>query len=371
MLWMFLRDTISDMQCAKCRFENIKENRFCSNCGGELYPVPFYKKHPLKFGFRIACFLILGLLVYSFATTFNEVNSGLESQSVYKESVISGSGDNRIAVISIDGVIVETSTSSGFGSLSDEMTSARDIKSLLESLKNQENLKAIVLRINSPGGSAAASEEILSEIRTFKSQKKIPVVAYFTDVAASGGYYVAMGADSIYANPATITGSIGVIMSYLNVKELADTYGVKHVVYKSGEYKNLADSFSEANETESAIIQSLVDETYKTFVDAVATGRNLDSQYVMSIADGRIYSANQAKDLKLIDHVGHFEDAISAAKERAGVSDAQVVEYGSSDFLSSLLQINLSRFLKLEDPLSRVKMLGSDTKPQLLYMTNL
>ncbi|MCS7092294.1 MAG: signal peptide peptidase SppA [Patescibacteria group bacterium] len=357
------------MKCRKCSFENIKENKFCSNCGTELYPVPFYKKHPIKLALSLTSIFFFVLFFYSFISAINQIGNDL-SLTQKSQGYISGKGENKIAVINIDGIIVETFESDGISSLSDNYTSAREIKRILEEIRNDNSVKALILRVNSPGGSAAASDEILSEIKRYKSETKLPVVAYLADVAASGGYYVAMGSDKIITNPATITGSIGVILSYLSFKELADKYGVKHIVYKSGEFKNLADSFSVPTEQEAKILQSVIDDTYNTFVKAVSEGRELDESYVRKIADGRIYSANQAMEAKLVDEIGNFENSIALAKKLANITEASVFEYGQKSFLDELLQISLPK-LALKFLPNQLTTLPAFQKPQLLYLANL
>lgn len=361
------------MQCRKCRFENLKENKFCVNCGAELYPVPFYKKNPLKIAFSIVSLFFFGIFVYSFISAINEISSEL-SLTQKAQGYISGKGENKIAVINVDGIIVETIQSSGISSLSDNYASAREIKKILEEIKDDKSVKALILRVNSPGGSAAASEEILNEVKRYKSQTNLPIVAYFSDVAASGGYYVSMSSDKIVANPATITGSIGVILSYLSFKELADKYGIKQIVYKSGDLKNLADSFSTPTAQEAEVLQSIVNDTYDNFVKAVAEGRKLDEAYVRKIADGRIYSANQALEVKLVDELGNFEDSINLAKKMANITEASVFEYGQKSFLEEFLSISISN-LNLFN-LKRFFLNNSDSlpilqKPQLLYLANL
>lgn len=231
------------MKCPKCNWENQENARYCANCAKELIsPPPFYKRHKIITAIG-SLFLIMCLwIVWGLVSIVSDVSKELENESSYTE-VVTGSGSDTIALINIDGVIVENDPTDSFSSFSDSYASSRHIKKTLQEIGQDESVKAILLRINSPGGSAAASEEILSELKQFKDEKDIPVVAYFTDIAASGGYYVAMGSDYIVANPSTITGSIGVIISYLNVEGLAEKYGVRNIVYKSGEHKDLLNSF--------------------------------------------------------------------------------------------------------------------------------
>lgn len=329
------------MQCPKCNCTNQENSHYCCNCAHQLIkPPPFYKRHPIwtVFGslFLVGC-LLASIGIVSF---LSNLSNEIESETA-KESVISGSGSDTIALINIDGVIVENDPTDTFSSFSEDYTSARHIKKTLQKVAEDDSVKAILLRVNSPGGSAAASEEILSDINSFKEEHKIPVVAYFTDVAASGGYYVSMSADKIVANPTTITGSIGVIISYLNFEELASKYGVSNVVYKSGEHKDILNSFRKATDDENGIMQNLVNDAYDVFVDRVASGRDMEKDKVKELADGRVYSAKGAKENGLIDETGNFEDAVSEARKLAELESAAVIEFGKQGFLESILGATL------------------------------
>ncbi len=325
------------MQCPKCNWQNQENAHYCANCATELIKrPPFYKRHKvltvLGSLLLAACvFAVIGIVRFV-SDVSNEID-----QETQKESVISGSGPDSIALINIDGVIVENDPTDTFSSFSEEYTSARNIKKTLQDVAEDDSVKAILLRVNSPGGSAAASEEILSDINSFKAEHTMPVVAYFTDVAASGGYYVSMSADRIVANPTTITGSIGVIISYLNFEDLAKKYGVSNVVYKSGEHKDILNSFRKATDSENGIMQTLVDDAYDVFVNRVATGRKMELDKVKQLADGRVYSAKGAKENGLIDQTGNFEDAVSEARKLAKIETASVVEFGKEGFLEILL----------------------------------
>jgi protease-4 len=161
----------------------------------------------------------------------------------------------------------------------------------------------------------------------FRQKTGKPVVACLMDVAASGGYYLAMGCDSVYAHPTTVTGSIGVIMNLYNAQGLAEKLGVESEPIKSGANKDIGNPLRKMTPEERAIMQGMVDKFYDRFVQVVATGRNLPEEKVRSIADGRVYGAAEAKELGLIDNVGYLEDAIQEAKGRAGILHAKVVAY--------------------------------------------
>lgn len=259
------------------------------------------------------------------------------AKSESEETVISGFGEDKIALINIDGVIVEKESVGGLGAVAEEVTSARKIKKTLQQVARDPKVRILVIRVNSPGGSAVASEEIYKELSDFKKRTGMKIVVYFSDIAASGGYYVSMAGDKIVANPSSITGSIGVIISYLNFQDLAAKYGVEMIVYKSGPHKDIVSEFRKPTDEEKAIIQSVVSDSYDTFVKVVSQGRGLDENQVRQLADGRIYSAKQAVGLKLIDSMGTFEDAITQAKNMAGISQASVVEFGKLGFFESLL----------------------------------
>ena len=211
-------------------------------------------------------------------------------------------GGPRVAVVEIEGIIVD----------GDQV-----VRDLREHVDNPA-VKAVVVRVNSPGGVVAPTQEIVSAIQRVRKAGK-PVVASFGAVAASGGYYVGTAADRIYASPGTLTGSIGVVMQMANVEGLLKKVGVEYVVVKAGAYKDVGNFARPMTPDERRILQALLDDVHGQFIAAVAQGRGLDMDTVRRIADGRIYSGQQALALKLIDTLGGFEDAIEAAGQMAGV----------------------------------------------------
>ena len=207
----------------------------------------------------------------------------------------------KVAVVDIRGII----------SGSDET-----IK-LIHAYRDDPNIKAIVIRINSPGGSVAPVQEIYSELQKIEK----PIVASMGGSAASGGYYVACAADTIFANPGTLTGSIGVIMQFTQLKGLYDKVGLGHQVIKSGDFKDTGSPFRDLTKQERAVLQSTVDDVYNQFVDTIfeARGDLLTRAEIVELADGRIYSGRQALDSKLLDQLGNLPDAIKTAAELAGI----------------------------------------------------
>lgn len=196
-----------------------------------------------------------------------------------------------------------------------------DSKETVEQLKKyrkDQRIRAIILRIDSPGGGTAASQEIYREVERTNSQKK--VVASMGNVAASGGYYIALGADRIVANPATLTGSIGVILEVSNFKELLHKIGVSREAIKTGPYKDIGSPLREMKPEERQLLQEVIGNVYQQFVDVVVKGRKISRERVEKIADGRIFTGAQAKALGLVDDLGSFEDAVDLTKKMVGLS---------------------------------------------------
>ena len=203
-----------------------------------------------------------------------------------------------------------------------------------------ENVKGILLRINSPGGTVGMSQEITDACKKFKAKKK-PLVVSMGDVAASGGYYIASAADQIFANPGTNTGSIGVIMHLLNWQETEKKIGLQPLVIKSGQYKDIGSADRPMTPEEKAILQGIIMDSYDQFVSAIAEGRKMDKEKVKTLADGRIYSGRQAKAVNLVDQLGTYEDALAylqkSLKKSADDKDLPVDDSSSLNFFSSLM----------------------------------
>ena len=218
-------------------------------------------------------------------------------------------GGAKVAVVEVEGVI---GVDGGRGLDTD------GIIRVLGEYRDDPAVRAVVLRINSPGGVVAPTQEIFNAVRRLREAKK-PVVASLGSVAASGGYYVAVAADRIYASPGTLTGSIGVVMQLANLEGLLKKVGVEYVVVKAGAYKDVGNIARPMTPEERRILQALLDDVYDQFVTAVAEGRGLDPQVVRGFAEGRIYSGRQAQGLKMVDDLGGLEEAIAAAAKMAGL----------------------------------------------------
>lgn len=215
----------------------------------------------------------------------------------------------KVGVVEITGVI----------------SASKDIIREINYFVEDGGVKAIVLRVDSPGGGVGASQEIYREVVKARAVK--PVVASFGGVAASGGYYVACGADKIVANPGTITGSIGVVMQFANLEELLKKIGYKGYVIKSGEHKDVGSPFREMTSEEKELLQEVIDNVHQQFIKAVAEGRKLPIEKVAAIADGRIFAGEQAMAAGLVDEMGNLEDTIQIAARLGGIKGKPAVIY--------------------------------------------
>ena len=204
----------------------------------------------------------------------------------------------------------------------------------LREFRKNDDIKAIVLRIDSPGGGVGPSQEIYEEVKRTKRSKQ--VVVSMGAIAASGGYYVAAAADHIMANPGTITGSISVIMEFANLEALFEKIGVAAYVLKSGEYKDVGSPFREMTAQEKELLQAFIENVHGQFVTAVAEGRKMAEEQVEAIADGRILSGEQAHKLGLLDSLGNLEDAIKLAGELGGIKGEPSVVYAKKKRFSLL-----------------------------------
>jgi len=242
----------------------------------------------------------------------------------------------EIGIIYIDGVLT---AGPSLSSLTGTTQGSDEIISYLRDAREDPAVRAVVLRINSPGGSAAAAQEISTEIKKLRDAGK-PVVASMADVGASGAYWIAANADAIVANPATLTGSIGVIVEVQNLAGLYDKLGIKYEVVKSGPLKDMGADFRSMTGEERQVFTTMVNDLFQQFVTVVADGRHLDRDKVLSLADGRAYTGDQARALGLVDELGNYYDAIDKAAELAQITSYTTKEYGVPtlwDELRSLL----------------------------------
>ncbi len=272
-----------------------------------------------------------------------------------EEVLVKGAASKKIVVVRLQGII--------------DSVQSQKFKKQLKAIKADKNVKAVIIRTVTPGGTVAASDRIHNEIMKFRKETNKPVVAFMQTIATSGGYYTSVACDKIIAEPTVITGSIGVIMNNIVIKELLEEkLGIHPVVIKSGPKKDWPSMFSETTEEQKEYLMAkLINPAYNRFVTLVANGRKeLTIDEVRQLADGSIYGADEALDEKLIDEVGYFEDAVKLTEKLAGIKGARVVEYNRLFSLSTLFGAEAKTKLWEIDH----NTLHELTVPQLMYLWN-
>ncbi len=267
-------------------------------------------------------------LVFAFALTgCIQVSFPLGGPSPLRESVVDGKRGPKIVMIEIDGAIRDADEPGTLGIGTREGTVSR-VRQELELARQDDEVKALLLRITTPGGTVTASDIVFREITRFKQERNVPVVAQLMGLATSGGYYVAMSADTIYANPTTLTGSIGVIFVSVNFAGLMEKLGVEDQTIVSAPRKDTGSVLRRMRPEERAQLKGVIEQLSSRFQDVVAQGRpNLSRERIHELADGRVYTAEEAKEAGLVDAIGYLEDGIAETKRRAGLSEARVVTY--------------------------------------------
>jgi len=248
---------------------------------------------------------------------------------------------NKVALVNIEGPIIDS----------------QDVVDEIKEYVKDNSIKAIILRIDSPGGAVGPSQEIYDEVKKASAEKHI--VVSMGSIAASGGYYIASPADMIFANPGTLTGSIGVIMEIPNLEGLMTKIGVSTEVIKSGKHKDMASAFRKMEKEDRDILQGVLDNVHEQFIRAVAEGRKLSVDGIRPIADGRIFTGEQAKGLRLVDELGTLEDAIGKAAELAGIS-------GEPEVVSKKDRLSIMEMLRSKFPKEIADMFPS-VKIKFLY----
>lgn len=276
----------------------------------------------------------------------------------WDEEVLEAGGRDKIAVVAVAGEI--TSDLSPFAG----GAAAGKVLSQLDQALEDPDVRGVVIDLETPGGTVVGSDLIYRKLAEVRDRGK-PAVALMNEVAASGGYYIAAGATEVVANPATLTGSIGVILFIPNVARAADKVGIEPVVIKSGPLKDIGSPFRDMTLEERTILAAIIDEAYGQFVAVVAEGRELPEARVREIADGRIYTGRQAQSLGLVDHLGGRELAFSRARELSKAEDATVVRYTRSP---GLLETVLGIPPGFSAPDLLEEGLGVDLRPGLKYL---
>ena len=309
------------------------------------------------------------LLVSSLFTTITQDFAvdefvGMDEPGVAEEVVEPGTDPGKIAVIHIDGVMQDTGEDDLLGTVG---YNHQEILNQLDQAAQDGEVEGVVLRVNSPGGGVVESDEVHDRVEGIQEDYGKPVYVSMGAQAASGGYYVAAPAEEIYANGQTITGSLGVIMQSYDVTELADDIGVEAESFTSGEHIDFLSPLSETDDGEREIVDELVDDAYEQFVDVIEEGRDLSRDDVYDLADGRIYTGNQAEDNELIDETGHLEDATAGLMEELDMGDLSVVEYGGGTGIPSLFGMASEVFPGAEQR-QMEEILDNTHGPELMYL---
>ena len=295
-------------------------------------------------------FMLLGMVGMGAVLAGSSASS---DNGLVEKVLIDGTRTNKIAVIDIEGVI------------NGEMS--QWVQKQLKTAEDDSHVKALIVRITSPGGGVSASDQIHYYISRFKEHTNKPVLAFMQSIAASGGYYSAVACDEIMAEPTVITGSIGVIMNHLVIKDLlTEKLGINPVTLKSGKRKDWPSMFNETTDEEKQyLMERVITPAYDRFVELVYEGRKdvLSAEQVRELADGSIYTAQQAVDNKLVDGVGYFDDAVKKAEQMANISDAKVVTYEELFSFWSIMGAQSKAKIDLE-----AQILEKLAAPRILYL---
>ncbi|NWH05002.1 signal peptide peptidase SppA [Desulfobacter latus] len=299
----------------------------------------FARRHPFLFFLCIICACVTfgivavsGIAVLGAFAVNSKISGGIASPR------------GNIGVVEVTGPIL----------------SSKKIIKDLKGFMDDDAIKAIVLRVDSPGGGIGPSQEIYRELMKTRDTKT--VIASMGSVAASGGYYIACATQGIVANPGTITGSIGVIMEYVNIEQIARKIGIAPVVIKSGEYKDMGSPMRPLKDSEKQLFQNLVDELHAQFVSDAADARNMETDVMTKLADGRVYTGQTAMNLKLVDRIGNMDDAVQWAGQMAGIEEDLILVYPKAD--------KITLFRRLAETLFRDVNLSSRLSKQFRYVFN-
>ena len=304
--------------------------------------------------------VIVSLVIWMFGCSPQVHLDFLGKDTLQEVVLIKSQAKEKILLVDVSGVISTSLNQSLFAREGDILSK---VFYRLEKASEDITVKAVILRLDTPGGEVTASDIIYNEILKFKEKTRIPVVGLMMGVAASGGYYIASACDFIVAHPSTITGSIGVISIFPNLEELFSKIGIRVTVIKSGEMKDSGSAFRDLTEEEKKVFQDVVDELYAKFLDVVYQKRKdaISLEELKKIADGRIYTANQALELQLIDEIGYFDTALKKALSLASLRDANVIAFTyyptkkTNIYATTLKEPSLLEHKSIEDMLRSLK----------------
>ncbi|MDP4459982.1 signal peptide peptidase SppA [Staphylococcus hyicus] len=317
----------------------------------------------------LAAVIVMSGIVMSIVTTLasNFFNGGMTNFDQVPTTVVkNGSPSHQIAEVVVKGEI--TGNASG-GLLGGEGYNHKLILKQLDTIKNDDSIKGVLLTVNTPGGGTYESDELYQKLKEVKTKGK-KIYVQMETIAASGGYYISMPADKIYAGPQTLTGSIGVISQSMDYSELLKNLGIKTNTIKSGSHKDIMSPQREMTNEERDILQSINKDSFDQFVNVIKEGRHMSEDKVRKLADGRIYSAQQAKAHHLIDDIGYKNEALKAMKKELKLKNPQIITFDTSQQgLGSLFGIKTT-FESLQTNVKQIKNIlnnQSDTRPMYLY----
>lgn len=285
-----------------------------------------------------------------------------------EEETVEGKGSSKILLLDLSGTLAEDLPSFSLGAPAPRVPLLARVREELAKAEKDDHVRALIVRINSPGGTITASDILYHEILAFKQRRKIPVIAAIMDVGASGGYYAALAADTIVANPTTITGSIGVVMVTVNAQGLMEKIGVAPLAIKSGPMKDAGSPFRALTGPELAVFQNIIDEMYGRFVGLIVQSRKLPEDRVRALADGRVYTAEQALRLGLVDRIGYLEDVVTLTRDAAKLDEARVVMYHRPKEYRSNLYSSTLAAATADSTLAQFAAVLGGSGPRFLYL---
>ncbi|RLQ97934.1 signal peptide peptidase SppA [Falsibacillus albus] len=290
------------------------------------------------------------------------------SKDEFSENVIQeGNKSKKIAVLYVNGVIQDNGQESSL--LNSSGYNHQNFMKQLKHVQEDDAVKGIIIRVNSPGGGVVESAEIHDKLLEIEKETKKPVYVSMGSMAASGGYYISTAANKIFASRDTLTGSLGVIMEGYNYGELAKKLGIDFVTIKSGPYKDIMSPTRPMTQKEKDILQTMINHSYDGFVSVISKGRNIPESKVRELADGRVYDGIQAKELHLIDEFGYFDDVVKAMKKDENIKNAEVISYGSDFSFPSIFGMSAQKFISSQFEMDgAMKLLEQPNTPRLMYL---
>ncbi|GGA85408.1 signal peptide peptidase SppA [Ornithinibacillus halotolerans] len=298
------------------------------------------------------------------STNFDQLFAFPESK--FEEEVIEEGTRGKIVVLHLNGVIQDTTPSTVLNTTS---YNHKVFLEMLEEAGKDSSVDGIVLRVNTPGGGVVESAEIHDKIVEIKEEYKKPIYVSMGNTAASGGYYISAPADKIVAHPATLTGSIGVIMQGYDISGLTEKLGIEFNTIKSGEYKDIMSTFRGMTDSERALLQEMIDDMYGDFVQVIVDGRGMSEDKVRELGDGRVYTGNQAKENGLVDEIGSLDDTIAMMQEEHKLKNAQVVQYNQPQGWEQLFGLTVENFVSKDEELINVLNIVQESNiPRAMYL---